>query len=1193
MYRVSCLSIDQPGREPCVFRIFPEVAIIHAGDLEQTVEIDFTSATLLTPTTQAKLILKALSLPKGQSPKKEGDKKKKEKGNKKGSISRLNLSDGEEYWEGSKEKRFVNSEVDVLFVEAEGKEAERVRKNSFGENSVERYDSEEGEEEDYEEDIYKIEEEEEEEEEEGAGAGAGAGARSSKRIEFSPDVKPASPNGLTLSDEGQVEDGFLLDDGGTPNSAPVGTPDTSDSGGSRSRGLSWLKRKKNNSKKNSDSTGDEMSPVPNPNPKKKSSWGKLKRTVSLGLGRTKQQHESTASRNNNSYDNNDIYEADENGERGNDNNRARALSSVTSLTSQTSSLYDSDSTDSEAEEVLRQWKIEHRKVSTAEQFHLHNTQNQRVPLITIDRSTGNYSSGGWGIVIKHADAMDFDDLGDFLEHMVDEHDYFEPEKIESAEISDCYLHETEFLDHVNFVPDEIASHPIGQFHKIRKLTLSNTHISSLDTGFQNFHNLRYIDLSHNELAEFPILEIPRLQILKLGYNRIQEVTNVDHLAIEQLDISNNEIDDISALRELIAVQSSLRVLKLNDNKVCTVPNYREKVSELCPQLERLDMVDMVKSDGMYKQRGVSSYLYSPRNALRNKGRGRSNSHEPNYMKQGRSSQLKLEKVMDRGEHMSNFLHEIAQAKQEASKHKAFIEKRRGEVDVLLPMERDDDHFKHTFGETDKRWEQQSVEGGSGRKSEAHTPTPLYIPRTTESARRREEETRRALFRGGDSISKNNNTTVSLASLKKRQQEVGKAKEQKSNSPTSAVPYQYTPVNERTFDDDNRQKQEDRKQTLKLKQQQMMIVKARKRSEYNSAAFGDADDSDLDVDNPTQSMMKSKIRGDDDRNFLAQNNVEVNSLVMNYAAPTTAAKRAVVKKSTKISDKKGKLNSPFSKPLRGAAGGSATKPPLSEEKKKYLDKLSTPKRVAKRHAFEEVNENTHQNDQDKVVQEQTMEQREHLRSLAKPKKVYKLVDGEIIEVNNDDLSDMTQFELDEERNTVSLNDLLGRSGGGKEPRGEGEEDDGSEDLMAKNIFNSRVSTSASMSAKKVSSPPLPPPPIHPKGFDKKVKQLQKGREMEEFKRANPEIKKSMMLYNVQDDHDMFVKTYKTMMSPIGKEGSFIGTVENELVGKDLIDAALARLVEIEDLKAEAEKNGDDTFEIDEEQILLSEMLINNV
>jgi len=63
-----------------------------------------------------------------------------------------------------------------------------------------------------------------------------------------------------------------------------------------------------------------------------------------------------------------------------------------------------------------------------------------------------------------------------------------------------------------------------------------------------------------------------------------------------------------------------------------------------------------------------------------------------------------------------------------------------------------------------------------------------------------------------------------------------------------------------------------------------------------------------------------------------------------------------------------------------------------------------------------------------------------------------------------------------------------------------------------------------------------------------------------------------------------------MSPIDKEGSFTnGTLE----GEELVETALERLVEIETLKAAAIENGDDTFEIDEEQVVLQEMLLQHV
>jgi len=58
----------------------------------------------------------------------------------------------------------------------------------------------------------------------------------------------------------------------------------------------------------------------------------------------------------------------------------------------------------------------------------------------------------------------------------------------------------------------------------------------------------------------------RLATNPLQLNAPRSARRIDHLAIEQLDLSENRLLKLERLRELITVQSSLRILKLNDNK---------------------------------------------------------------------------------------------------------------------------------------------------------------------------------------------------------------------------------------------------------------------------------------------------------------------------------------------------------------------------------------------------------------------------------------------------------------------------------------------------------------------------------------------------------------------------------------------------------------------------------------------------
>ncbi|CAK5052135.1 unnamed protein product [Meloidogyne enterolobii] len=91
-------------------------------------------------------------------------------------------------------------------------------------------------------------------------------------------------------------------------------------------------------------------------------------------------------------------------------------------------------------------------------------------------------------------------------------------------------------------------------------------------GFPKLPTLRGINLSHNELSgEFEILvqNCPRLRFINLSANKIEE------------------IEALEPFKDL----SELKVLDLTDCSVTKLPNYRENVLTLLPQIIYLDGYD--------------------------------------------------------------------------------------------------------------------------------------------------------------------------------------------------------------------------------------------------------------------------------------------------------------------------------------------------------------------------------------------------------------------------------------------------------------------------------------------------------------------------------------------------------------------------------------------------------------------------
>ena len=107
---------------------------------------------------------------------------------------------------------------------------------------------------------------------------------------------------------------------------------------------------------------------------------------------------------------------------------------------------------------------------------------------------------------------------------------------------------------------------------------------------------------------------------------------------------------------------------------------------------------------------------------------------------------------------STFLQEIAKAKKQANENKAVNIRESSELEVMLPIEREDGSLKYKFGERGKKkfasGEATStttvIKSATMSTTMSTTMTAPYVPRTTESARRRAEETRNANGGGGGS-----------------------------------------------------------------------------------------------------------------------------------------------------------------------------------------------------------------------------------------------------------------------------------------------------------------------------------------------------------------------------------------------------------------------------------------------------------
>ncbi|XP_013773373.1 leucine-rich repeats and immunoglobulin-like domains protein 2 isoform X1 [Limulus polyphemus] len=141
--------------------------------------------------------------------------------------------------------------------------------------------------------------------------------------------------------------------------------------------------------------------------------------------------------------------------------------------------------------------------------------------------------------------------------------------------------------------------PITLNPELRELVLKNNHIKSIMASFGVYHNLEYLDVSHNQLITIgknnfqkqshlnylllsrnmissiqneTFLGLEKLTVLHMNENFLQEIPpNVFSIlpSLENLDLSQNRIFFISDAA--FVGLNSLRVLSLRDNKITSIP----------------------------------------------------------------------------------------------------------------------------------------------------------------------------------------------------------------------------------------------------------------------------------------------------------------------------------------------------------------------------------------------------------------------------------------------------------------------------------------------------------------------------------------------------------------------------------------------------------------------------------------------
>ena len=110
---------------------------------------------------------------------------------------------------------------------------------------------------------------------------------------------------------------------------------------------------------------------------------------------------------------------------------------------------------------------------------------------------------------------------------------------------------------------------------------------------KNSKNIRVLNLRGSKISDISILsELTALENISLSANQIKDISVFKKLKnIRELYLKDNQINDFSQFENLKNCKK-LEKLAVKDNPIATVPNYIQKISEILPQLKRLDDIEL-------------------------------------------------------------------------------------------------------------------------------------------------------------------------------------------------------------------------------------------------------------------------------------------------------------------------------------------------------------------------------------------------------------------------------------------------------------------------------------------------------------------------------------------------------------------------------------------------------------------------
>merc|ERR1712224_2140 len=143
---------------------------------------------------------------------------------------------------------------------------------------------------------------------------------------------------------------------------------------------------------------------------------------------------------------------------------------------------------------------------------------------------------------------------------------------------------------------EYIKHETGEFDEecVFHAKLQRRNFTTIN-GFSSCVNLRWLDLSHNQIFRMENLEgLTQLLFLDLSYNKIPRVQSLEGTSnLERLRLQSNPITrlmDLDGLRALDKIKhlQSQHIDGSDPCPVCEKTEFKRTIYELCPSLVSLD-----------------------------------------------------------------------------------------------------------------------------------------------------------------------------------------------------------------------------------------------------------------------------------------------------------------------------------------------------------------------------------------------------------------------------------------------------------------------------------------------------------------------------------------------------------------------------------------------------------------------------